>query len=328
MPGTPRGCQSVSVEVATWGWAIALRWPARSLAGIHALCYPAGLAPAGAAALPPDHGRAFRYGVRTMRAGALGLCWALLFSLMWGLAPGCAGGQTAADGLEAAEVAYAEARRALRRSDYERARELFRALRIDHPYSRFAPLADFGIAESFERANAHAAAVEAFRHFVQMHASHELVGEARYRIARSWERQVPRDNFLMPPAYERDRRTATAARRAFEVYLDEHPTGEHHADATRRLSALRNRLAAYELYVANYYLRRDRALAAERRLQDLLRDFPQTEAVPEARYRLADALLRLDRPREAIAQLERLVQEHPDSPFAAAAQVSLADAPH
>lgn len=70
--------------------------------------------------------------------------------------------------------------------------------------------------------------------------------------------------------------------RDFSELLMRYPDSVYAADAQQRMIAIRNRLAAYELHAARYYIKRQAYLAAVNRAAQVVKDFPATPSVEEA----------------------------------------------
>ena len=70
--------------------------------------------------------------------------------------------------------------------------------------------------------------------------------------------------------------------RDFSELLMRFPDSVYAADAQQRMIAIRNRLAAYELHAARYYIKRQAYLAAVNRAAQVVKDFPATPSVEEA----------------------------------------------
>jgi outer membrane protein assembly factor BamD len=81
---------------------------------------------------------------------------------------------------------------------------------------------------------------------------------------------------------ERDQRASRDSYQDFRQLLDRFPTSVYADDARQRMNYIVGSLAAYEVHVANYYLRRGAYLAAANRAQGAITEFPQTKAVEEA----------------------------------------------
>ena len=109
----------------------------------------------------------------------------------------------------------------------------------------------------------------------------------------------------------RSDRDPEPSRRAFVDFrrlLDRYPNSEYAADAQKRMVALKNRLADYELATADFYVRREAWIAVINRCQELQRDFPDTLAAKKSLPLMLKAYeeLKLDVPAERTRELIQL----------------------
>lgn len=81
---------------------------------------------------------------------------------------------------------------------------------------------------------------------------------------------------------DRDRSYANAAFKDFSYLVSAYPNSPYSYDAQKRLVALKNRLARYELKVAQYYTERGAYVAVINRVQEMLKTFPDTDATKHA----------------------------------------------
>jgi outer membrane protein assembly factor BamD len=76
-----------------------------------------------------------------------------------------------------------------------------------------------------------------------------------------------------------------AARESFQDFsqlIRRYPNSEYAPDAQERMKYLRNLLAAAEIHVARYYIRRGAYVAAANRGRDVFVNFQEAAAVPDA----------------------------------------------
>lgn len=114
------------------------------------------------------------------------------------------------------------------------------------------------------------------------------------------------------PLEERD---ASAARQSFDDFselLRLFPNSKYAKDARQRMIFLRNRLAEYELHVANYYMQRDAYLAAANRAKYVVDHYPKTLAVPRALELMMITYNLLDLPSLAENSRRVLLLNYPD----------------
>ncbi|PWC09483.1 outer membrane protein assembly factor BamD [Brenneria corticis] len=81
---------------------------------------------------------------------------------------------------------------------------------------------------------------------------------------------------------DRDPQYARMAFRDFSRLIQSYPNSQYATDANKRLVFLKERLAKYELSVAQYYTKRGAYVAVVNRVEQMLRDYPDTKATKDA----------------------------------------------
>ncbi|MBN3070343.1 outer membrane protein assembly factor BamD [Pectobacterium brasiliense] len=81
---------------------------------------------------------------------------------------------------------------------------------------------------------------------------------------------------------DRDPQYARTAFRDFSKLIQGYPNSQYATDANKRLVYLKERLAKYELSVAQYYTKRGAYVAVVNRVEQMLRDYPNTQATKNA----------------------------------------------
>lgn len=205
----------------------------------------------------------------------------LLAALLWG----CAAGQQRPN--LPPEDLFRMAQEAAEDRDLPEAQKLLDQIRDEYPFSRFAAEAELLSADMAYGDKRYEEAAAAYRSFEELHPTHPKVPYALYRRGMAYL------EISHPP--DRDQSATRDAAEAFQKLLFAHPDSEYAPEARRLLDEMRSRLAAHELYVARYYLRRDQYSAALSRLQTLVQDYPDA---PERDDALQLALQIQDRLRE------------------------------
>lgn len=177
------------------------------------------------------------------------------------------------------EVLYAEAQAEAKDKEYERAQKILDRIRDDFPFSKVAVEAELLGAdlafdqEKFEEATA------AYKAFEDLHPTNPRVSYAVFRRGLA--------QMALSRPEDRDQTATHGAAEAFQRLLHASPDGPYAAEARQKLAVARGRLAAHELYVASFYLRREQPDAARLRLETLLKDYPDTPQRGEAARLLA-----------------------------------------
>ncbi|CNF05591.1 outer membrane protein assembly factor BamD [Yersinia nurmii] len=81
---------------------------------------------------------------------------------------------------------------------------------------------------------------------------------------------------------DRDPQHARAAFRDFNQLIQSYPNSQYATDAQKRLVFLKDRLAKHELAVAKYYTKRGAYVAVINRVEQMMRDYPDTKATRDA----------------------------------------------
>ena len=126
---------------------------------------------------------------------------------------------------------------------------------------------------------------------------------------------------------ERDQQASRDAYQAFKQLVDQFPNSRYAEDARVRMDYIVNSLAAYEVHVARYYLRRGAYLAAANRAQQTVQEFQQSPAAEEALAILVRSYdqLGLDELRDDARRV--LSTNYPESAYLAGATLGRADKP-
>ena len=107
---------------------------------------------------------------------------------------------------------------------------------------------------------------------------------------------------------DRDPEPARKAFIDFRRLLARYPQSEYATDAKKRMAALKNRLANYELSTADFYVRREAWVAVINRSQQIQRDFPDSLAARQSLPLMLKAYeaLKLEAPAERTRELIKL----------------------
>jgi outer membrane protein assembly factor BamD len=240
----------------------------------------------------------------------------------------CAGARTTMSGDvkygATAEENYAFCQAASERSDGIEAQKLLEHVRTKYPFSKYAALAELRLADAKYKQDRFLEAGEAYAAFVKLHPGHDEADHAEFQSALCSVKDAPSDFALFPPAEEKDLKAVRAAAEKLQAFLKDRPASPYRAEAEKLLRVSRDRLAAHEWYVADFYLRRRRWAGAAGRLEGLLKDHPGSSREPEAMLRLAQVYLAMKEDFRAQQAAQRLVARYPDDPRRAEAEALLA----
>jgi outer membrane protein assembly factor BamD len=215
-----------------------------------------------------------------------------------------------------AEQIYNKANAELKSGDYESAIKYYERLEARFPYGQFADRAQMEIVYAYHKDNQQESAILAADRFIKLHPNHPNVdylyymrGLASYSLSKSFL-----DSLFNVDPTERDPKSA---RRAFEYFVEllkKFPKSRYAPDAVKRMVAIRNNLAVYEVHVANYYLSRGAYLAAANRSKYVVENYQRTPAVADALAVMVQAYKKLGM-KELADDAERVLKlNYPNHP--------------
>jgi outer membrane protein assembly factor BamD len=175
---------------------------------------------------------------------------------------------------------YSEAKGAMTEGAYDKAIKLYEKLESRYPYGRYAQQAQLEVAYAYYKQEEVASAIAACDRFIRLHPNHPNVDYAYYLkgLANFNGDLGLLGNVSMQDPTERDPKAAKEAFDAFKELVVKYPESRYTPDATARLNYLVNALAAHEVHVADFYMRRGAYVAAINRAQTALKTYPDAPA--------------------------------------------------
>lgn len=178
-----------------------------------------------------------------------------------------------------AEQLYRRARSALDSSDFTTAVENYDRLSSQHPYSPFATQGDleriYALYRNFEPDRALSGADR----FLREHPRHPAVDYVYYLKGLVNFHRDETGLTILP--IDETKSDVTSQRRAFDDFsllIQRFPGSRYAGDAYDRMVFIRNRIAAHELHVVDFYVRRGAYVAAAKRAEQIIGQYPGTPA--------------------------------------------------
>jgi outer membrane protein assembly factor BamD len=203
------------------------------------------------------------------------------------------------------DVIYGKAEQAIDQGDFKEAARQYEQVDINHPYSQEARRAIVMAAYAYYKAGQYDEAVSAADRYLTLHPGTQESDLAQNIIGMSYYDQV-----LDP---KRDQTYARRSLKAYDTLLQRYPDSRYVAEAENRARILRDLLAASEMTVGRYYLRKNNFLAAINRFRTVVTSYQTTEQVEEALMRLTEAYMALGIVNEAQTAAAVLGHNFPDS---------------
>ncbi|MFY0611067.1 MAG: outer membrane protein assembly factor BamD [Hyphomicrobiaceae bacterium] len=236
-------------------------------------------------------------------------CWKHLTALLLaGVVAGCASGGKDAKALlnpDPPGKMYATADSYLSRGKYQKAAKKFEDLDRDHPYAPEARRAMVMAAYSYFRAGKFPEAIATARRYTTMHPGTKEAPFAHHIIASCY--------FEDMTGPQNDQSNTRKALKELQTLKSRYPESKYAREADNRIRIALDSLAAKEMQVGRYYLKRRNYLASINRFKFVVSNYANTRQVEEALMRLTEAYLALGIANEAQTAAAVLGHNYPQS---------------
>jgi outer membrane protein assembly factor BamD len=193
----------------------------------------------------------------------------------------------------------------LKAGSYKSAAKSFAEVERQHPYSKWATKALLMQAFAYYQNNAYDDAINAATRFITLHPGHRDSAYAYYLAAISQYEQIS--------DVRRDQSATQKALDALDEVSRRFPDSQYAADAAKKSLLAKDHLAAKEMEVGRYYLKKGSYLASINRFKKVITDYQTTSQTPEALYRLTESYMALGVTSEAQTAAAVLGQNFPNS---------------
>lgn len=177
---------------------------------------------------------------------------------------------------------YNEAHKRMMGNDYKNAIKMLEGLTARFPFTSQARQAHLDLIYCYYKSGESESATDAADTFIRENPINPRVDYAYYikglvdfeRTPNAMERWFHADLTMRPP---------DTARKSFESFrrvVQSYPKGPYAHDSLVHMVYLRNRLASYDIHVAQFYMTREGYVAAQQRANDVLEEYegsPQTQ---------------------------------------------------
>lgn len=179
---------------------------------------------------------------------------------------------------------YESAQGSLRAGNYQAAVTKLQDLEARFPFGRYAEQSQLELIYAYYKSLQPEAARAAADRFIRLHPQHPNVDYAYYLrgMASFEEDQSFLERILPIDPSNRDLGAARDSFNDFAQLIRRYPDSKYAPDAQKRMIYIRNMLAAYEVHVARYYIKRGAYVAAANRGRYVFEKFEGTPSVPDA----------------------------------------------
>ena len=184
-----------------------------------------------------------------------------------------------------AEEIYRRAEVELNDADYSEAARFFGEVERLYPYSEFARRALIMQAFAYHRDRDYENSRAAAQRYIDFFPADEDAAYAQYLMALSYYDQID--------DVGRDQGLTFQALQSLRTVIERYPDSEYARSSILRFDLAFDHLAAKEMEIGRFYLKRGHYMAAVNRFRVVVEDFQTTTQTPEALHRLVESYLAL-----------------------------------
>jgi outer membrane protein assembly factor BamD len=235
----------------------------------------------------------------------------LLIGVLGAAALGCANHRNGVVQDAGPEALYDRGSEMMNASNYAGAIQNFLQLESRYPFSPETRQAQLDLIYAYYKSRQPEAAIDAAEQFERENPTHPRVDYALYMRGLVYFDQAPNvlERLFHVDMSARPPKDTMRAFSTFQELVRRFPDSEYVPDAQQRMVFLRNRLAAYENHVADYYMRRGAYVAAANRAKYALEHYPGAPELEQTLQLLIAAYRALDM-NDLAADTERVYEEN------------------
>ena len=161
-----------------------------------------------------------------------------------------------------------------------KAAEKFNEPELLYPQSLWAPRSSLMSAYSFYYGSYYIDSIEELKRFKEIYPNHERIVYVYYLLGMCHYEQIADE--------KKDLGSIVDAQQNFKYVLDNYPDSDFALDSQFKLELIQEILASKEMYLAKYYIEKEKWIPAINRYKNVLDKFETTIYVEEALHRLVE----------------------------------------
>lgn len=178
------------------------------------------------------------------------------------------------------ELLYKEAYKNFEQGKYQDAVELFQEVEKNYGYTEWAAKALLLKSYIYYNSSRYVEALENLKNFKKLYSGNSELAYVEYLIAICLFEQIN--------ISARDQTNTRLSFQQFNKVIKNYPNTPYAEDLKLKLDLINDQLAGKEMYVARYYQKREKWLAALKRLTNILEKYQTTIYIEEALHRMVE----------------------------------------
>ena len=182
-------------------------------------------------------------------------------------------------------AAYEKGMEELERGDALYAAKNFKIAENIYPQSAWAPKTIIMTAYAYYSQDYYADVIFELKRYLKLHPNGQYTAYAYYLIGLSYYESIVDE--------KKDTNPILKSKEYFDYLIINYPNSDFATDANYKILLIENLLASKELYIAKYYLEKDKWIPAINRLKTILEIYDETIYVEEAIHRLVEVYFKI-----------------------------------
>ena len=176
--------------------------------------------------------------------------------------------------------AYNEGLEAYQKNDFLLAADKFNEAEILFPQSEWAPKSSLNAAYSYYVDGYYNDSIFQLEKFIKTYPGNDRMSYAHYLLAMSHYGKIVNEKKDIGPLLE--------SKKNFTFVVENYPNTDFSIDARFKLDLIEETLASKEMFIAKYYIKKEKWIPAINRLKFILKEYETTVYVEEAIHRLVE----------------------------------------
>jgi outer membrane protein assembly factor BamD len=189
--------------------------------------------------------------------------------------------------LNSPEALYERGVEFYQKEKYTKAIEAFQRVKEEYPLSKYALMAELGIADSYFSDDLFTEAEMNYSEFINLHPTNPNIPYVIYQLGMCHYKQMM--------TIDRDQIETIKAKKEFERILTQFPASKFASLADQKLRECRQRMAENEFYVGHFYFKMKQYKAALKRFETVARDYSNLGLDYKVNYFLGETKRRIAR---------------------------------
>lgn len=204
------------------------------------------------------------------------------------------------------EGAFKQAEEYEKDERYDEAVAKYTDVKNKFPYSKLATEAELKIGDVHYLREAFVEAQSAYQLFKEFHPKHPRSDYVTFRLGMSYFNQLP-------STIDRDLSVAEKSILYFDEVINSYSSSSHVAEAKKNRLAALKMLAEKEMYIANFYSKREKFDSALKRYETILKQYPNLGLDAQALYGAARCAIKAGEKERGQQHLKNLYSQFPNT---------------